>query len=386
MYFIPIFISVLFWPIVIIFLISRFRRKSDKTHPSQDKEWYMSLSLCKEDAVSQLFLLLAFFFLGTTLVAFNRDLGDPVSWKTIVFLTSALGIFGSYYMKSIYTLIFSLIGITSWWAAQAGDWATGKAVVINAFSNPMSADWHPSQNIQTSTIFAGLTLIALLFYSLGRLHEKQVKFKRLSLVYLFLGIIPVTFALFIFSSKLGIGGLEEMLKGASLIGSWQIMTSLIIIVVSLVGVSVYTFTQKLLSVYELLAVLLLACLFGSTALMPEQQMFVSSRGFGLWSGDGDLSGNGIIWAVIFNFAVFFELLGLIFSGYMRRETWLVNLGALFMFLLIIVKYFDWFFTFLDKSLFFIGAGILLFAVGWFMEKGRRRMIADIQAQPAQVQQ
>jgi len=46
--------------------------------------------------------------------------------------------------------------------------------------------------------------------------------------------------------------------------------------------------------------------------------------------------------------------------------------------LIFVKYFDWFFTFLDKSVFFISAGVLLFVVGWLMEKGRRYMLAEIE--------
>jgi len=64
-------------------------------------------------------------------------------------------------------------------------------------------------------------------------------------------------------------------------------------------------------------------------------------------------------------------------GYLKRENWLINLGAFFIFILIFVKYFDWFFAFLDKSIFFISAGILLFVVGWFMEKGRRYLLSTI---------
>ena len=40
-----------------------------------------------------------------------------------------------------------------------------------------------------------------------------------------------------------------------------------------------------------------------------------------------------------------------------------------------VDRFDWFFTFFDKSIFFISAGIILFIVGWFMEKGRKYMLS-----------
>jgi len=136
-----------------------------------------------------------------------------------------------------------------------------------------------------------------------------------------------------------------------------------------------------MSSFELFAVFALALFFGITALLPEQNMFVqTTRSYNLYYSGNELSSTGVLWAITYNFAIFFELLGLIITGYLRRETWLINFGALFLFLLIIVKYFDWFFTFLDKSIFFIGAGILLFVVGWFMEKGRRYMISNIKTQ------
>ena len=355
--------SFLLWPILIIGLIVFFiRRRHKKLHPSKDKEWYLQFALSKEDAVSQLFLLLSFFFLGVTLLAFNHDFGEPLSWRAILFITSAIGLIGAYYLKTIYTLVFSLIGLTGWWGAQAAQWIDGK-------------------DIKTSALFAGLSFLALIFYSLGHLHEKQMKFKRFALVYLVLGIIAVTGALFFFSTKPGIGVIGEMTKGASFFGSWQLTLSLFIFLISVVGATLYAAAQKLLSPFETLAVFALTCLFGIIALLPEQAMFVQTgHSYYSYYGGNELSSAGVLWALVFNFAIFFELLGLIFSGYSRRETWLINLGALFLFLLIIVKYFDWFFTFLDKSIFFIGAGILLFVVGWFMEKGRRYMISNIKAQ------
>src|SRR3989338_8621701 len=150
----------LLWPIIVIGLIVFFvRRRHKKYHPSQDKEWYLQFALSKEDAVSQLFLLLSSFFLGVTLLAFNNDFGDPLSWRTILFMTSLLGLIGAYYLKTIYTLVFSLVGLISWWGAQGAEWIDGK-------------------DIKTSALFAGLSFLALLFYSLGHLHEKEMKFKR----------------------------------------------------------------------------------------------------------------------------------------------------------------------------------------------------------------
>ncbi len=361
--------SFLFWPILIIALIGFFiRRRIKKSHPSQNKDWYLQLSLSKEDAVSQLFLLISFFFLGVTLLAFNKDFGDPFSWRTILLFTSVAGLFGAYYLKTIYTLVFSLVGLTSWWGAQAAEWVDGK-------------------NIKVAPLYTGLLFIALLFYVLGHLHERQLKYKRFALVYLILGILAVTVALFFFSTKPGISALGIITGGVSFLGSWQLTLSLFVFFCAVVGLSIFAVTQKLMNPAELIVVLVLFCLFGVMAFLPKQNMFENGSGmYGYYYGQGNLSSTGILWALVYNFAIFFELLGLIFSGYVRRESWLINLGALFLFLLIIVKYFDWFFTFLDKSIFFIGAGILLFAVGWFMERGRKYMISNIEAQSKQVLQ
>ncbi|PIR70307.1 MAG: hypothetical protein COU46_02215 [Candidatus Niyogibacteria bacterium CG10_big_fil_rev_8_21_14_0_10_42_19] len=359
----------LFWSIVIIGLIVFFARRRKKgAHPANDKEWYLQFVLSKEDAVSQFFILLSIFFLGVTLLAFNRDLGDPFSWRTILFITSAFGLISAYYLKAFYALAFGLIGTTAWWGAQATEWIQGK-------------------DIKTSAIFAGLAFVALLFYSLGHLHEREMKWKRFALVYLGLGIISITGVLFFLSTKSGLFVLGDMTKGVSFFGSWRITLSLFIFLAALVGVAFYTMAKKLVSPFEFLAILLLTFLFGVIALLPQQSMFLQvGDSYNYYSGDQELSSSGVLWAIIFNFVVFFELLGLIFSGYLRRETWLINLGALFLFLLIVVKYFDWFFTFLDKSIFFISAGILLFVVGWFMERGRKYMISNIKTQSQQIPQ
>lgn len=369
-YFLFSILIFLFLPIIIIGLIVFFiaypRRRS--IQPATDKEWYLQLALSKEDAVSQLFLLLSVFFLGITLIAFNKDLGYSFSWRTILFITSTLSLVSAYYLKALYSLVFGLIGIIAWWSAQAAQWIEGK-------------------DIKRSALFAGLAFAALLFYSVGHLHEREIKWKRFALVYLVLGIISITGILFFFSSKSGLSVLGKMTKGTSFFGSWQITFSLIIFVAALVGISLYTVTKKLISLFEFLAVLLLTLLFGTIALLPQQSLFLDSgNSYNFYTVGQKLSGSGVFWSIIFNILIFFELLGLIFSGYLRRETWLINLGTFFLLLLIIVKYFDWFFTFFDKSIFFIGAGILLFTVGWFMEKSRRSIISNIKAQKQQIPQ
>ncbi len=351
-------LSYLFWPLLIIGLIA-FRWRRQANHPSSDKEWYLQFALSKEDSVSQCFLLISVFFLGVTLLTLNRDMGDPFSWQTILFVTSAVAIVIAYWLKTIYTLAFGLIGATAWWAAQAVEWMQGKHIKISA-------------------IIAALLFLALVFYFIGRLHEKEMKWKRFALVYLVLGIISVTGALFFLSTKLGISALGEIIKGDPFYGSWQLSASLLIFFTAVIGTGFYGALKERISIAEFAAVALLTLLFGTLAFLPAQSMFVQTgTSYGYYYGDQSLSASGIMWAMIFNIVVFLEILGLIFSGYARRETWLINMGALFLFLLIAVKYFDWFFTFLDKSIFFIGAGILLFGLGWSMEKGRHYMLSHL---------
>jgi len=363
--FFPI-ISFLIWPIIIIGLISFFvarKRRKEGVSLAEDKNWYLRIAFSREDLVSQFFFLFSLIFLGLALLALNRKLSDPLDWQTIVFFTSLIGIAGAYYFKVIYTLAFSLAGVLTWWSAQAMEWIT-------------------NTDIKTTAILTGLMFIGLLFYLAGHLHEKELKWKRFSLVYLLTGLIAVTGGLFFLSTKPGLHSLEEMTRGISFFGSWQISLSLLLLICAVVGVIIYTLKKKSISIFEASAIIILLVLFGSLALLPEQNFFPQLRGYFNFLFPGNrinLTNSGILWAIIFNAFIFLELVGIIFSGYLKREGWLINLGALFLFILIIVKYFDWFFTFINKGLFFIGAGILLFVVGWFMERARRKMISAVKS-------
>lgn len=351
---IDILLILLLGPIgVVIVLFRHFGNKSGDKSAAQ-------LSLSREDSVSQCFFLIAFFFLGVTLLAFNKDFGDPLSWRTIILITSLCGLLGAYYLKTIYILIFSLIGLVSWWVAEATFWISSK-------------------DIQTIAILVGVSLIALLMYAVGRIHEQKPRYTRFALVYTVLSIVSVTTILFYFSTKSGIATIGSLTHGTQFFASWQLSLSLLSLLAAFMGAALYATWKKLMRPLESAAIFVLAGLFLVLAMMPEQSMFVGS-GTRFYAGSSILSPTGALWAIVLNVALFAELIGLIFLGYVRRETWLINTGAVLMFLLILVKYSDWFFSFLNKSIFFIGAGVLLFVVGWLMERGRRYMIKSISAQ------
>ncbi len=117
---IPLFIIGL----IVSFIILAIRRRGKKG--IKEKDWYLQPFLSKEDFISQFFFLFSVFFLGLTLLAFNKDLGEPLSWRTILLLVSVVGVAIAYYFKVIYTLAVSLIGLAGWWGGSSSRVGTRK--------------------------------------------------------------------------------------------------------------------------------------------------------------------------------------------------------------------------------------------------------------------
>ncbi len=363
MIFIYILLAIVFPPLGIPALIwFILKRRHSSTDPAKDNNWYFQVFLSREDSLSQLFLLLAVSFLGLTIQSLNRDFSSPLNWQTIVLLTSLAGFAGAYYFKAVLVLIISLLGFLGWWISQMFSWAF-------------------SQNFKTVSIMAGFVFFSLFFYVWGRAQERMEKSRRFALVYLILGIIFVSGLLFFLSAKIGLGRLEDLTGGAPVWVSWQATLSLLILAVALAASVSYSSARRLITWPEAGAVSLLAILFTALVLLPKQ--IISLSGGNLFSSSENLSLTGISWAIIFNVTIFLEILGLILLGYKRREEWLVNLSTTMLFVFIVVKYVDWMFSFMDKGFFFIGAGILMFGVGYAMENGRRLVLANLKGeQPA----
>lgn len=347
---------------VIVFIVKKFRHKKEDQAKHESRDWYLNISLSKEDGLSQFFFLLFIMFLGITLLAINRNMGSPISFQTIVLITALTGVVSTYLLRALYVLPFSLIGILLWWLTKA-------------------VEWTKDGDIKSVGLLAVTALFSLLYYSIGQLHEQKKRFKRLALAYSVVGLVMLTAILFILSTRPGLGMLEALTKGSSIFGSWQITGSLLLFAIAIGGSSIAAFLSKTSSIYETLAIILFTILFIIIAFLPQQD-FVAGRigSFNFSSSNNHLTSTGLLWAALLNILIFVMLVGVIFIGYRRREVWLINYGALFLFLLIIAKYFDWFFTFLDKSIFFITAGILMLLLGWGMEKGRKRLISTSREQ------
>lgn len=346
-----------FWPVVIAgFVIFWLHQKSPNRlvdHAKNDSVFYS-----KEDIISQLLIILAVVFFGITLGTFNKYIGAPLSLYGVIITSVIIGAVVTYYTRIVSLGIVTLVGLFFWWGNQA-------------------TLWIQVDEVRSSILLAGFIFIALLLYTLGHTHKKNIVFQRMSSVYFTFGIISLSALLLYVSTENGARFLFNMMKGNSIGESWQLLTT-VVIALFLIMISVgYAMSKKLISLAEALSVLFMTAIGIVITFLSGDYMFTVK-------GGQVLSSTGVLMAIVLNLALFLEVLGLIFIGYVRNETTWVNLGAFALFFLIFVKYFDWFYDSFDKSLFFIGAGVLLLLTGWIMEKGRRYTLSQMKSQASNV--
>lgn len=80
--------------------------------------------------------------------------------------------------------------------------------------------------------------------------------------------------------------------------------------------------------------------------------------------------------ILFNLLLFGGAVGSVALGIQRRMGLLLNLGLIAFAIHLVTRYFDLFFSAMDRSFFFMLGGALLLAGGWFLERNRRRWVGD----------
>jgi uncharacterized membrane protein len=330
----------LFWLLILagIFYVV-YRLVVKKGAPENKKE---NLHLAATESA----FLLAACLLGATLALLNQNIGKPANPETILLLAVIAAIFTAYYYRLSATLLIGIGAVYIWWSAQVSDWTNSRAMIIS-----------------------GIAAITAIYYLLSGLHFRQLKNTAFYYIYLIISSVTILGLLTALSSSQGLEMLETSSKPGG-DGGGMIAGALIafLAAVFVLG-SYYNLNKKNTSIYEIsfFIIVISAILAAGLASGPE---LVSGYGY----SNREFSGTGIILAALFNLLAFAGFLGFIFTGYQRQDLRVINIGTFLLFLFIISKYFDWFFKFLDKSLFFIIAGVLMVGLGWFMEKGRRRLI------------
>ena len=82
-----------------------------------------------------------------------------------------------------------------------------------------------------------------------------------------------------------------------------------------------------------------------------------------------------LYPILFNALFALSALGLMASGYLRDHEARINLSIGLIAVYVITRYFEYSIDWLDSSLVFFGAGIILLAGGYLLDRGRRRMLA-----------
>lgn len=82
-------------------------------------------------------------------------------------------------------------------------------------------------------------------------------------------------------------------------------------------------------------------------------------------------------ALGFNLLFFAGVLWLIYAGMHGDDRFLVNLAFVFFGIVLLTRYFDTFWSLLNRSFFFMAGGLLLIAGGYFLERKRRQITANI---------
>lgn len=91
-----------------------------------------------------------------------------------------------------------------------------------------------------------------------------------------------------------------------------------------------------------------------------------------------LYGNaGSAMALLFNLLFFAALVWLVFHALHINDRTLLNFAFFYFAVWLLSRYFDTFWTLLDRSLFFMAGGVVLLAGGFFLEKQRRRLSRQI---------
>ena len=310
------------------------------------------------------FIVLSFATISLSVLGMNPELlldfGLP-SQGLIAFIACAVvavGFFVASVFKSIHALAISLLSFLVWWSFQANAWLG-------------------ANGIEQIYLIVGFVTIGALYYTLGYLH--QGKYKKFSNLYLSLGFSILLSALIFASIKPGLVAIGLMTEGASILTSVPLTATFILMLALFFGVATYGLRKKRLSLYEFLIITGVVDLFVIIAAMSVQRMFIHEmcleEGMYLTC---TMSGVGSIWAIIFNLVLFLQVFGLFLFGFLRKERLLINFGSFCLLLLIVVKYFDWFFDDIpNQTILFAGAGVLLIVSGWLIFSKRRYMLSKM---------
>lgn len=252
----------------------------------------------------------------------------------------------AYKIKATKVQPLNLIGLGLWLMLTCSLWVGGRG----------------RMDFELTRAIPGLLVAVALLYGtavfcVGRLHQFWPKWREMETGYTALGFFFVFFPTFILSfEELG----EDILEHSALpamVATWQsIVVMVALVAISLTAMWQYRDTEATKRLY----------MGGNAAVGAVLAMVFAILFFPTE-----------FYIVLFNVLVFIEGLWLMWLGHETRDKQFINLGLFIFLLMVLIKYFQWGYELFDRSLFFIGGGLVLIAVSYFGERQRRRLIGQI---------
>ena len=241
--------------------------------------------------------------------------------------------------------------------------------------NYISLYWYHGAYNDATLIPILYVLLGVFLFSLGSLHYFFNKLKNIAQIYRLAGINTIMFCLFFLSfrfiyainllgypeyaaSSFSIRFLSSFLSlpAGKMLFIWIILCSIFNILFSVISSiynpskSKFNILESILSVTITLSALL--CFF-----------VVTTTSFYL---------------LLFNFILLNLIFLLIIFGYRKEDIRLINVGMLWLAAFIAARYFDFFWNFLSRSLFFIIGGLILVFCGIILERKRRELKNELE--------
>lgn len=250
-----------------------------------------------------------------------------------------------YYRNSVVGLILGVLGVSLW----AG-------IALNSFSSSMQ--------IFLPVFFV---LWSILLFALAELHQKFPRHKRFAQSYQIMGLIFGFLSLsFTALHALGLTQARFLQKNVD----WLKLTGKPLLIFA----SVVTILAILFIIFALIKKPA-GLAWGARELVVLGLMTVAAWSYLLFPAaipealkDSLLSQHFLIYPMIFTLVLFVFVVWVIWSGFVQKLAWLLNLGVLMLLISIFARYFDNFLPMLPKNLFLIVGGIAVLLVGVLYKK------------------
>ncbi len=313
-----------------------------------------------DEVITGALFLLVGVLIGMFLFTLNAKLQNLFEPLTILLVSGVVSLALAAFFRQLILSVGSIIALFSWIQIKASLWVS-------------AAD---SAAIDTVIV---MILASLLLVGVGLALRSQKDYQRLGITLLVLGMAPILFALVVVSTKSGLRAFEYLLVGKSLLASTQALVTVCVLSALGLFMSIWHVMKRTNLVN---GVVLFASTVVSLGLLfiPTHSLFVGGSSGSYYSGGGDLSSAGVMWAFVFNIVLVALLVWFIYSGFKRGNTGHVNLGVAMLFILAVIKYFEWLASFMERSIFFIVTGVVFILIGWLMERGRRYLVGRIRQQ------